>query len=401
MRLIYPVNILIMAVCVSTTLFSSTGCRSHRSVPKLADLAWWKKDDIRLSSTPPPPAAHFNPEPSVKMQANDTTSNDLDRNVADIENNLDAAFDSNRESGSPIREPYSMKNADVNSTSNDNSFEAVPGSLKTKLPDWSSTAQTVDRKLSEVQRELADSLKQKTRSAENKSEDFGSDWRNDFALPAKRSATGIGNEIGNSINSATEALTKVNVNVAKSAGSSAGGVQNSIEVPQTTNQFAGSIGRQIESKGVKNPGDPSLSFQPNQQASQQRPQQPRIANTQPPYSQFKKQGLPDNSLRTGAGQNPVFGSHPARPPSSNGYPSTPHGNFSQLNRDATTNSTYNSQASFDANGPKTSVSNAAGPAPERPHRNLTNNSVVLPDSISHGNGSFAPGSINPLLPISK
>ncbi len=156
MRLLCQTKFQILIVFVAATFACATGCKSQRGFPKLSDLAWWQKDDARLAETLPP-AAHFDPEPAVHMQAKgkNNARDEIAAIVAEAakQNTEKERYALNGQPPThPLRTPYSF-DAAGKSLSADKSEATVSqslpmtilllltrGKIKTELPDWNSSA---------------------------------------------------------------------------------------------------------------------------------------------------------------------------------------------------------------------------------------------------------------------
>ena len=290
MRLLCQTNFQILIGFILATFMCCTGCKSQPGFPSLADLAWWKKDDVRLAETPPP-AAHFDPEPAIQMADNDTLPNDPN---ADIEAVVDAApIVANKKRYSldgqppthPIRTPYSFESAvkskkpasdsepgSDSTSASDNSFASSAGQIKTKLPDWDSSDTTAKATDLSDARESADYSPEQTKSkiASSKttldstnasSASSGGTWKTDFALPAN-SSTGL----DTSFDAARKSLNRTTENAVNDSGSFAQRLQNSIDraaetITQPTEKSSPSTEQIAQAKEIElNP--PIQGFEP-------------------------------------------------------------------------------------------------------------------------------------------
>jgi hypothetical protein len=221
MRLLCQTKFQILFAFVAVTFVCITGCKSQRGFPKLADLAWWQKDDARLAETLPP-AAHFDPEPAIQMQASGK-KNVRDEIKAIVAEAAKQNTDKERYALNgqppvhPLRTPYSFESAsDSNSESglvstaeseiaqksalsSDNSFAATAGQIKTKLPDWNTSefaAKSTDLNSAEpsssnsldVTKNEFEPASKTPISTPGSTARSGGDWRTNFALPANTSS---------------------------------------------------------------------------------------------------------------------------------------------------------------------------------------------------------------------
>lgn len=242
--------VLVLIACVF--MLASTGCKSKGvGLPNFGDLAWWKKDDIRLAA--PPPSTHFEPEPAMQMQAKN-----IQDNVEDLASDAEEMADDVKGLASkPIRTPYSFGEDGLGSAKR--GVDRAAEDLKTRLPDWNSSklASSTAAGIKDVQASLDNSFAATKEAVKKSSNDFDAGWKSNFALPANKESNGFDKTINaarNSLNRVADSDTSTN-NFASQLNQA---VDNATSA---TEQFAGNIKEQANQFGSDKSFQPSVQNQ--------------------------------------------------------------------------------------------------------------------------------------------
>lgn len=437
MRLTPTQKLQLFSILFSALMLGTTGCKSGQiAMPKFSDLAFWKKDELKLSSrhdsAPKPPSKLFDPEPSfdaVPKTAKEEIQASVDRMISSANNARDGK-------SKPIRTPYSTDQNSAKSTAkNDNTFKGLSigkssasGKPQDSLDGVRESLMNALQKSHEVQEERSKAASQKGSQTINKfssnENDLTQGWREDIELPEPTINGG-----GGDFQAAEGAIKQAPKQVQKSADEFLANEANQLKNKWNQNvdaaaQKANAFGQQVAEAGQQAANDFAINTSPTEgtlsgtgssgfggmqvnpgwstapESSNQFVAQPkeRVASSNNFYGvQSPADQQPGNVLRGSATNSQQGFSQPEG--QTNGYQSTPHNSYAPpqgfSNALPKTNGDFGAESQQVGFQTQQNQNSNAGSASQIP------TTRGIPDSIKHGSGSYSPGSINQLQPVTE
>ncbi len=385
MRIATNTKFISMALFVAI-LVPNTGCQSGGM--QLPSLAFWKKDSSQWakSDSVPPPATHFDPEPSTGGFTNDGAAGEL---VIDNGTNSLPSIQPittpptskqlvDNDKGKPLRQPYQFDASEnLNPQSPDNGFQPG-GQISQSLPDFGSSMGTgfAAAPTTPPTNSFPPTNSLPPSNSLPTSNEFGGSTANGLALAPSISASTPGNRNNPPVDAIPSNGFKLSPATPSASSSLTGSqmAQGSLQnrYPGLSNQAKknsslapDSLTRNAIGALAQSPLTPNTrTFDPGNISTPSRQLIPPTTATQP--------GSPNNQLRPA----PLAGDN-------SGYPATKHSAFGAPAKPTGIAGTQNN-TQF-----QLTPNSTTGPGAGKPGQD-----VILPPSLRHANLDYAPGSIN-------